>query len=115
MKNLIIKLAVALTFFSFSSFKGKTSTGYVTLEVSSVGSGGGSATVINTDTNVSYNIIAVDTYGQTEVPEGNYILSSAGTNSCPSPLIQGLTTSTGEFSFVIDADNPGFTIMASCY
>ena len=115
MKNLIIKLAVVLGFFALSSFKPQTTTGYVYLEVSYMTVMGGSATVLNTDTNVSYNITAVDTWGSTEVPYGNYVVTSAGTNSCGPPLIHSVTTSTGEMSFVIDDDHQGFTISASCY
>lgn len=115
MKNLITKLSVILLFLVATSFKSKTDNGYVTLEVSYLQTMGGQATVLNTDTNVYYYINAVDTYGQEEVPYGNYTLVSAGPNSCNPPLISSVGTSTGFNSFVIDADNQSFTIYASCY
>ena len=114
MKNLITKFAAVLLFFALTSLKNKDDVGYVTLEVSYMQTMGGSATIQNTDTNTYYYITAVDTYGQIEVPYGNYILVSAGTNSCGSPLIHSVTTSTGTDYFTIDASN-SFTIYASCY
>lgn len=114
MRNLITKLAAVLLFLSLTSLKNKDDVGYVTLEVSYLQTMGGSATIQNTDTGQYYYVTAVDTYGQAEVPYGNYVLVSAGTNACNSPLISSVTTSTGSWSFVIDASN-SFTIYASCY
>lgn len=98
-----------------TSFTYKTSTGFVTLEVSYIQTMGGHASVLNTDTNISYDITAVDTYGQTEVPYGNYVLTSASTNACSPPFASNVTTSTGSDYFTIDESNPSFSIYASCY
>lgn len=114
MKKLIIQLAVVFAFFALSSFKGQFTTGTVYLEVSSFSGYGGSATIQNTDTNVYYDITAVDTQGSADVPYGNYVVVSAGT-PCNPPFIHQVTTSNGLMNFVIDADNPGFTITANCY
>ena len=114
MKNLITKAFLIMLLFATTSFKNKTSTGIVALEVSYMTVMGGQATILNTDTNTYYYINAVDTYGSTDVPYGNYELVSASTNSCSPPLISSVTTSTGYTSFVID-DNNSFTIFASCY
>ena len=115
MKNLISKLAVILLFCTLTSSKNKDDVGYVTLEVSYMQTMGGAATIQNTDTNMYYYLNAVDTQDQITVPYGNYVLISAATNSCGSPLIHSVTTSTGSDSFVIDASNQGFIIYASCY
>ncbi|PWS32860.1 hypothetical protein [Pedobacter paludis] len=115
MKNLVIKFSVVMFVILATSFKSKTSTGFVTLEVSYIQTMGGHATVLNTDTNVSYDITAVDTYGQTEVPYGNYILTSASTNACSPPLLSSVSTSTGSDTFSIDDSSTSFTIYASCY
>lgn len=115
MKNLLIKFTVILLFLTSASFKSKTTTGSVTLEISYFNTPGGTATITNTDTNVTYNISAVDTMGYIDVPYGNYVLNSASTNSCNSPFISGVTTSTGNYDFVIDSNNQSFTIYASCY
>ncbi|MEE1946726.1 hypothetical protein VRU48_16495 [Pedobacter sp. KR3-3] len=114
MKKLFISLAVVFAFFALSSFKGQFTMGSVSLEISSFSGHGGSATIQNTDTNVYYDITAVDTQGSIDVPYGNYIVASAGT-PCSPPFIHQVTTSTGSMTFVIDADTPGFTIMANCY
>lgn len=114
MKNLITKAFLIMLLFTAASFTNKTSTGVVALEVSYMTVMGGQATIVNTDTNTYYYINAVDTYGSTEVPYGNYELVSASTNSCNPPLLSSVTTSTGYTSFVID-DSNSFTIFASCY
>jgi len=114
MKNLITKAFLILLLFAATSFKNKTSTGTVVLEVSYMTVMGGQATILNTDTNTYYTINAVDTYGSTDVPSGNYQLVSAGTNGCNPPLISNVTTSNGDTSFFIDENN-SFTIYASCY
>lgn len=114
MKNLIAKAFLIMLLFTATSFKSKTSTGLVVLEVSYFTVMGGQATILNTDTNTYYYINAVDTYGSTEVPFGNYELVSASTNSCNPPLLSSVTTSTGYGSFVID-ESSSFTIYASCY
>jgi hypothetical protein len=114
MKNLVIKFAVILLFFTATSFKNKTDTGYVNLDVSYMTVMGGHATILNTDTNQYYYLNAVDTADQVEVPYGNYELISASTNSCSPPLISSVTTSSGYTSFVIDSQ-VAFTIFASCY
>lgn len=86
------------------------------LDVSYVSSiGGGTASITNTDTNVIFNINAIDTSGDVEVPYGNYVLTSASTNSCNSPLMSSVTTSTGDTNFSIDSNNNSFTIYVSCY
>lgn len=115
MKNLITKFAVIVLFFTLTSLKPKNDVGYVTLEVSYMQTMGGYATIQNTDTNAYYYLNAVDTQHQIEVPYGNYVLVSAGNNSCGSPLIQSVTTSTNSNDFVLDADHQTFTIYASCY
>ena len=115
MKNLITKLSVVLLFFALTSLKVKDDVGYVGLEVSYMQTMGGAATIQNTDTNTYYYLNAVDTQDQIQVPYGNYVLVSAGTNGCGSPFIHSVTTSTGSNYFVIDADNQNFTIYASCY
>ncbi|MDQ7947462.1 MAG: hypothetical protein REI78_09090 [Pedobacter sp.] len=114
MKNLVTKLAAILLLVSLSSLKVKDDLGYVTLEVSYLQTMGGTATIQNTDTGLYYYLNAVDTFDQIQVPYGNYVLVSAAANSCNPPLISGVTTSTGYWSFVIDASN-SFTIYASCY
>lgn len=117
MKNLLIKSSLVMLVLLATSFKNKpvNTTGFVNLEVSYMLTMGGSATVLNTDTNVSYTITAVDTFGQTEVPYGNYVVTSASTNSCSPPLLSSVGTSTGFDSFTIDEDSESFTIYASCY
>lgn len=115
MKNLIAKLAAVLLLFTLTSLKTKQDVGYVNLEVSYMQTMGGSATIQNTDDNTYYYLNAIDTFDQIQVPYGNYVLISAGTNSCGHPLIENVTTSTGYNNFTIDSNNPGFVIYASCY
>lgn len=116
MKNLMIKFSFIMLFLTATSFKNKTTSGTVILEVSNVSFGmGGSASITNTDTSITYDLSAIDTFGSIDVPYGNYVLNSATTNSCNNPLLNGVTTSTGSYNFVIDSNNQSFTIYASCY
>lgn len=115
MKNFTAKLFLVGLFFIATSFKNKVSLGSVTLDVSYQTVMGGQATILNTDTNTYYYLNAVDTYDVVEVPYGSYVLVSASNNSCGSPLIQGVTTSSGYHDFTIDGANPSFTIYVSCY
>ncbi|RZK98103.1 MAG: hypothetical protein EOO89_32530 [Pedobacter sp.] len=116
MKNKFLNFAaVLLMVLMVSSFTSKRSVGTVTLDVNTISTMGGSATVLNTDTNTPYQINAIDTFGAEQVPYGNYVVVSASTTSCNPPLLSGVTTSTGYFDFVIDANNTDFTIYASCY
>lgn len=115
MKNLITMLTAVVLFFTLTSLKQKEDGGYVTLEVSYMQTMGGSAVIQNTSTNTYYYLNAVDTQDQIQVPYGNYVLVSAGTNSCGYPLIENVSTSTGYNDFVLDENNQSFTIYASCY
>jgi hypothetical protein len=75
--------------------------------------GGGSVTIKNMDTNVEYNIDAVDCGGQLEVPYGTYLIKQFYFDACASPLIQSCDPELGTI-FILAAGSDTYSITLNC-
>ncbi|MFB9863738.1 hypothetical protein [Rufibacter immobilis] len=115
---LLAVLLVSITAFVCSSFisiktESMTNSGVVYLDVQYWGYMGGTASIQNTDTGQTYQIVAPDTQGSVDVPYGNYVVTSCSNNYCERGLINE-STPIGT-TFTLDGDNPSYGLYTRCY